>query len=339
MRYVATRVVVLLAAVCLLVASFQVTGQRSASAQETYTGYLMAHFTGEQTDGEQLYLSHSDDGLHWNDLNEGRPVLRTTVGTEGVRDPVVVRSPGGDKYWIIATDLHIGSGTSWDDAANRGSTSIVVWESTDLVNWSEPRLLDVAGDIPEAGNAWAPEAIYDAETGDYVLYWATNSTVDGVRKHRIWYARTGDFRSVTTPQIYIDRPGGQEIIDTQIIEVPDGTGGWRYYRASRDDQLTIEAGNSILGDWTRIGDLSHMGLTGGDVEGPMWTKFNDRNAWTLWLDQYATGAGYMPLTSTNLGDTGNFQRVGDYDLGDTHKRHGFVLNLTSAEEARVLERW
>ncbi|GAA0598122.1 hypothetical protein [Actinomadura livida] len=108
--------------------------------------------------------------------------------------------------------------------------------------------------------------------------------------------------------------------------MPDRTGGWRYYRASGDGQLTIEASNSILGSWTRLGDLSHLGLTGGDVEGPMWAKFNDRDEWTLWLDQYATGRGYMPLTSSNLGSTRNFARPGGYDLGGTRKRHGFVLN-------------
>jgi hypothetical protein len=311
----------------------------TAAAQETYSGYLMAHFIGEGTDGEQIYLSHSDDGLHWNDLNGGGLVLRSTIGTLGVRDPAVIRSPEGDRYWIIATDLHIGSGTSWDDAMNRGSTSLVVWESTDLVNWSEPWLLDVAGAIPDAGNAWAPEAIHDPEAGDYVLYWATNSTVGDVRKHRIWYARTSDFRSATAPEVYIDRAGDQGIIDTQIVEVPDSTGGWRYYRASGDGQLTIEASNSILGEWTRLGDLSHMGLTGAEVEGPLWARFNDRGEWALWLDQYSSGQGYMPLTSADLGSTQNFAHVDDYDLGGTHKRRGSILNLTEAEEARLLDQW
>ncbi|KAB8166390.1 1,4-beta-xylanase [Streptomyces sp. 3MP-14] len=339
MRTGLLRLSVPLFALALLLTSVQMAGgQRAASAQEPYTGYLMAHFTGEHPDGEQLHLSHSDDGLHWTDLNGGQPVLRSTVGTRGVRDPALVRSPEGDRYWIVATDLHIGSGTSWDDAMNRGSTSLVVWESKDLVTWSEPRLLDVAGAIADAGNAWAPEAIFDPDTGDFLVYWATNSTVDEVRKHRIWYARTRDFVTASEPRVYIDRPGDQGIIDTQIIEVPDGTGGWRYYRASGDGQLTVEAADSLLGTWTRLGDLSHLGLTGSDVEGPMWAKFNDRNEWALWLDQYATGRGYLPLVSPDLGDTHNFQRTDGHDLGDTRKRHGSILNLTSAEEQRLLRR-
>ena len=150
----------------------------------------------------------------------------------------------------------------------------MVWESTDLVNWSAPRLLNVAGAIPDGRNAWAPEAIWNPATNDYVLYWATNVPLNGVTKHRIYYARTSDFRTITTPQLYIDRPGTQDIIDTQIVEVPAGVGNYRYVRASGDGQITLEGSNSILGTWTNLGNLSGIGLTGSQVEGPMWMKFS-----------------------------------------------------------------
>ncbi|TDD10223.1 glycoside hydrolase family 43 protein [Nonomuraea diastatica] len=339
-----SRLGAVLTAACLVFTSFSLTSQRSAAALEPFTGYLMAHFTGESADGEQIYLAHSDDGLRWTDLNHGRLVLRSTVGTRGVRDPALVRSPAGDRYWIVATDLRIAGGTSWGDAANRGSTSLVVWESRDLVNWSAPWLINVAGAIPGAGNAWAPEAIYNPATGDHVLYWATNSPRNGVTKHRIWYVRTSDFRSFTAPQLYIERGGTQGLIDTQIIEVPDSVGGYRYYRASADGHITIEAANTILGSWTTLGNLSHLGISNGTgggnvVEGPMWAQFNGRSEWALWLDQFATGRGYMPITSTNLGSTRNFRTRSDYNLGAARKRHGSVLNLTAAEESRVLGRW
>ncbi|MET3985244.1 sucrose-6-phosphate hydrolase SacC (GH32 family) [Streptomyces sp. PvR034] len=329
-----------LLAVCLLLAGLTVmaTPQRAAAADP---GYLMVHFTGEGATGQQMYLSHSTDGVHWNDLNGGGTVLRSPVGTKGVRDPALVRSPDGGKYWIVATDLCIGCGQSWGDSINNGSRNLVVWESADLVTWSQPWLLNVAGAIPDGRNAWAPEAIWDPQTEDYVLYWATNVPLDGVTKHRIFYARTHDFRTVTTPRVYIERPGAQEIIDTQIIEVPSGVGDYRYVRASGDGQITLEGSDSILGTWTTLGNLSGIGLTGSMVEGPMWMKFNGTNTWGLYLDQYATNGGYMPVVTTDPSDPATYQKQapGSYSMGGTRKRHGWILNLTAAEERRVLARW
>ncbi|GGT77794.1 hypothetical protein GCM10010256_41120 [Streptomyces coeruleorubidus] len=339
MRALLSRLSAIALAACLLFTGQALTTPDRAAAADP--GYLMTHFIGEGSTGQQIYFSHSTDGLNWSDLNGGGMTLRSTVGTRGVRDPALVRAPGGDKYWIIATDLCIDCGQSWDDSMNNGSRNLVVWESTDLVTWSQPRLLNVAGAIPDGRNAWAPEAIWNPETNDYVLYWATNATRGGVLKHRIYYARTTDFRTITTPQLYIDRPGTQNIIDTQIVEVPSGVGNFRYVRASGDGQITLEGSNSILGTWTNLGNLSGIGLTGSQVEGPMWMKFRDRNEWTLYLDQYASGRGYMPVTTTNPSASGTYRlpASGSYNLGGTKKRHGAILNLTAAEESRVLARW
>ncbi|WP_327313131.1 glycoside hydrolase family 43 protein [Streptomyces sp. NBC_01235] len=339
MSTVLARLSATLVAACLLFTAQVVTAPERAAAADP--GYLMTHFIGDGATGQQIYFSHSTDGLNWSDLNGGGMTLRSTVGTRGVRDPSLVRSPDGSRYWIIATDLCIGCGQSWGDSMSNGSRNLVVWESTDLVTWSQPWLLDVAGAIPDGRNAWAPEAIWNPATDDYVLYWATNATLNGVLKHRIYYARTSDFRTITTPQLYIDRPGTQNIIDTQIVEVPSGVGDYRYVRASGDGQITLEGSNSILGTWTNLGNLSGIGLTGSQVEGPMWMKFRDRNEWTLYLDQYASGRGYMPVATTDPSSPGTYRlpASGSYHLGGTTKRHGSILNLTAAEDSRVQARW
>src|SRR5690606_4028328 len=101
---------------------------------------------------------------------------------------------------------------------------------------------------------------------------------------------------------------GSTIIDTDIIKVED-----TYFRASGDGQLTIEKSeNGLHGDWERISDLQGLGfgLTGGDVEGPQFFKYNDDDAplddqgnpvdqWALLVDQYGSGAGYYPLVTTD----------------------------------------
>lgn len=308
-----------------------IVSSSSVSSAGTYTGYLLAHFTGESGTGEQIYFSTSVDGLHWSDVNNSLPVLTSNIGEKGVRDPALIRSADGSKFWLIATDLRIASGKGWGVAQHSGSTNLVVWQSTNLVDWSKPWMVDVAGSIPNAGNAWAPEAIYDEIAGNYVVYWATISPLNGIDKGRIYYATTTDFVIFSEPKMYIDRLGEKEIIDTQIIKVEGGN--YKYYRASRDGQITFEGSDSILGSWVTIGNLSGLGLTGSDVEGPIMYKFNGENKWGVMVDQYATGRGYLPLTTTDFDDPNKFTIINNsrYSLGSSHKRHGSILNITSDE--------
>ncbi len=315
-----------------------------ASAQAApYDGYLMAHFTGESSNyGEQIYFAISTDGLYWTDLNNSQPVLTVpaNLGDGGVRDPSLIRSADGTKFWILATDLCIGCGTDWGTAQHNGSTSLVIWESSDLVNWSTPWLADVAGSIPDAGCAWAPEAIYDEANGNYVVYWATISPLDGVDKARIYYATTTDFVNFSSPQMYINRPGSYGIIDTQILKAANST--YQYYRVSRDtymgyDSVTVEGNNSIFGSWTEIGDIHN--LVSSWSEGPILYKFNDANQWCLMVD--VTAGGYLPLVSTDLSVMGTYSVLNSsqYNLGADRKRHGSILNITTAEYNAILANW
>ncbi|WEV76527.1 glycoside hydrolase family 43 protein [Bifidobacterium sp. ESL0800] len=115
-------------------------------------GYLLVHFR-EDPDGyaERIYfdLSRGDDPTHWIPLNGGEPILTSGIGTTGVRDPHVIRNPETSKYYIIATDLRVfggrpEDGANWYDWSHHGSTSLIIWESDDLVHWRGPRPLDVS---------------------------------------------------------------------------------------------------------------------------------------------------------------------------------------------------
>ncbi|QNF28726.1 family 43 glycosylhydrolase [Metabacillus elymi] len=309
---------------------------KAKTDKKNFTNYLMTHFTGEHDIGEQIYFASSSDGLIWKDLNESNPVLMSDIGEKGVRDPYILRSQEGDKFYLIATDLRIANGKGWGAAQTAGSKSLIIWESTDLVNWSEPRMVEVAP--PNAGDAWAPEAFYDEKTGEYVVFWAsTTSNEQGeFEPHNIYYAKTRDFYTFTEPKVFIDRPGDTHIIDTTIIKEND-----MYYRYSGDGQITIEKSNQILGTWSKLGTIEDStGLTGRDVEGPLIFKFNDREEWNLMVDQYSTGKGYLPLLTTEL-SSGQFTKLTTsvYSLGSNKKRHGSVLPITQEEFEAVMAKW
>ncbi len=112
-------------------------------------GYLFAHFIGEEKDGEQIYFSLSRDGLHWEDLNGGNPILYSKTGALGVRDPFLVRDPESGIIYLIATDLRIEAGKGWEAAQYEGSRDLIIWESKDLVHWGRERSYTVG--VPGAG--------------------------------------------------------------------------------------------------------------------------------------------------------------------------------------------
>ena len=86
----------------------------------------------------------------WKTVNNASPVLTSTLGDKGVRDPFIIRHPETGTFYVVATDLKMyGSGRSWDQASRTGSLSLAIWQSDDLVNWSEERLVQVSP--PEVG--------------------------------------------------------------------------------------------------------------------------------------------------------------------------------------------
>ena len=327
----------------LLIVLFACGCLSASAATEPASAYLFAHFAGNSAKDEQVYFAVSQDGLNWTDLNKSGPVLRSTVGDKGVRDPSLLRTVDGKKFILLATDLRIANGKGWDAARLHGSTSLVFWESADLVTWSEPWRVDVAGSIPGAGCAWAPAAIYDDSTGDYFVYWATVSPINGVREARIYGAHTKDFRTFTPPELYIDRdadgPDKGDTLDTRIIEVKNAK--YRYYRVSAGTQITLEGADAIRGSWTRIGDLAQLGYTSSTVGSPILFQYNQEPKWSLFVDQHATGRGYLPLVSTNLDAPRGFHVLpaSDYSFGASRKIHGGILGITRREFEGLLAKW
>ena len=69
------------------------------AAEKNFSAYLFAYFKGEGlAQGEQIYFAASRDGLNWKDLNGGNPVLTSSLGEKGLRDPFIMRSADGDKF-------------------------------------------------------------------------------------------------------------------------------------------------------------------------------------------------------------------------------------------------
>lgn len=300
-----------------------------------YAGYLFVHFTGESETGEQIYFSVSEDGLHWQDLNNGQPVITSKICEKGVRDPFIIRNRLDGKFYIISTDLRIANGKGWGVAQYEGSRNLMVCSSEDLVNWSDMTAVELA--LPEAGCLWAPEAIFDEKRGEYLVFFASMIKREGDKepKQRIYKSYTKDFLHYTAAELYIEREN--HVIDTTILEW-DGT----YYRFSKDEttkNIMADMGKDVSeGPFTKLNAPEIENLTG--VEGPAGFKFNDRDEWCIMVDQFATDGGYLPAVTKDMAG-GEFRILSrdEYDMGQTKKRHGSVLNITKEELSRLKERF
>lgn len=328
--------------------TFSVT-VKAKETEKDYVGYLYAYFSGDESrlDDQEIYFALSKDGITWSDLNENDPVLTSELGDKSVRDPYIIRSAEGDRFYLIATDLDIRNskyGNQWWTSRD-GSKDLIIWESTDLVNWTNHRAVDVGSSI-QADHVWAPEAIYDEVTGEYLVYWSSSVKTDQYEKSRIYVAKTRDFYTFTEPEVYSDDPNGN--IDASILKVDQ-----KYYRLIKDDReayVTLESADRLLsyeqGEKNRGSVFKKVKNTElesykGYYEGPTMFRFINENKWCALVDEYGGAKrGYIPFVSENIGAQNSLHLMKDDTyLMPTGAKHGTVIPVTQEEYDALQEKW
>jgi len=315
-------------------AGADVTDRESVTAEQSsdeMSAYLFVHFVGEgDAHGEQIYFSVSEDGTHWRTLNGKSPVLESTAGEKGVRDPNIVRKPDGSGFYLIATDLSIFhldekyGGEKWTVSQTAGSRGIVVWESENLTDWNLKGLKTIARE--NATCTWAPEAVYDDEKEAYMIHWASRTKEDG--KQRVYRCYTEDFETFTKPELYIEAE--QSRIDTTFIKEGD-----TYYRFTKDEHhkyVYMEKSKSLSGDFQAVNTYTLNGVSHTEYqgyEGPTVYKLNGEDKWCLLLDNYGDG-GYKPFVTDDI-SKGRFVSGDEFDFGGVTFRHGTVIPITKGE--------
>jgi hypothetical protein len=243
--------------------------------------YVISYFTEAD---EALHLAVSRDGEQFAPLNDGRPVLRGTVGTRALRDPFIGVGPGG-VFHLLATD-------GWT------SPSIVHATSTDLLTWTDQELLPVMAGIDGAHNAWAPEFFLDESRDTYYLIWSSvveaGTTASGRdwqntgQNHRIWHCTTEDFRSFSPASVFFDP--GYSVIDATVEAV---TGGG-FLMAFKDERgtndLTTRHKDVFITTFDTAGGpyRDPVGpVTPSVAEGP--SLYRRGEEWVLIFDHYLEG--------------------------------------------------
>ncbi|HEU5080676.1 MAG TPA: GDSL-type esterase/lipase family protein [Opitutaceae bacterium] len=236
--------------------------------------WLFTYFVGNGEDG--LHLAASADGYHWEALNEGKPVLAPRVGTAKLmRDPYVLRAPDG-VYHLVWT-------SGWHEN-NIGHAS-----TRDCITWSEEQEIPVMKDQPGVQNTWAPETIWDAKRGEFLIFWASSiagkfsakaSEPKPVLDHRIYASTTKDWRTFSPARLFYDP--GFSVIDATMVSDGD-----QFHLIVKDEtesppkkHLLTASSDDVEGPWAGLSEP----FTRDWVEGPTAIKVNGQ--WVVYYDCY-----------------------------------------------------
>jgi beta-xylosidase len=275
--------------------------------------YFLAYF---RTEDEALHLARSQDGLRWTALNDNRPLLRSTVSNQSIRDPFIRRGADG-YYHLLSTD-------SW------WSRNILHTRSADLVEWEPWNVLPVMADVGGARNAWAPEFFYDERRRVYLVFWASITTDEPYL--RMWYTETEAFRSFRPPSVLFDP--GYSVIDATLVEQ-----GGTFYLIYKDERgenapgtdnkaMRVATASEPRGPYTPRTGLISPHLT----EGPAVFRVGDR--WRMMYDFFLDGH----WGASESGDLLHWESVGSLTVPQG-ARHGTVFSVAGSELAHLEARF
>lgn len=303
--------------------------------------YLFTHFKEKITpDGEQVYFGISRDGISWEQVNNGNPILTSTMGQKGCRDIEIIRLHTGG-FVILTTDLGItyhfdeNYNVDWKKMNSQGSKCLCMWKTYDLVNFSEQKLIYFGRD--DFGCLWAPEVFFDEENEEYLIHWGSTVKEDNYTHMSIYCCTTKDFETFSEPKLYFTKEN--EILDSHIAKVGDTY--HLFYKNSSNPPMNMHATSKNL-----YGPFEHDKAfeeymdkeipKPGAYEAPTTYTLPD-GRWCLLLDFFGCAKedmGYIPFVSSKPGDA-ELRRCDDILSFPYGFKHGRVIEITDEEYDRL----
>ena len=302
--------------------------KQTHAANEKFNAYLFVYFTGNEKNAEEIRFAISNDGYNFRALNGNNPILRSSEisSSGGVRDPHILRAEDGKTFYMVATDMVAAKG--WD--SNR---AMVLMKSTDLINWKSS-VVNIQNKYPgneDLKRVWAPQTIYDAKAGKYMVYF---SLQHGKDPDKIYYAyANADFTDLETEpkQLYFPEDKGA-CIDGDIV-FKDG----KYYLFHKTEGgkpgIKIAVSDKLTGGYKLESD--YVQQTKDPVEGAGVFKLNSGDGYILMYDVYMHGKYQFTKTT----DLKNFKVIDKDVTMNFHPRHGTVMPITTKEAQALVSKW
>lgn len=313
----------------LLLAYAFVFPQTSPVLEKDYAAYLFTYFTGNSIDEEAVRYAVSMDGYTYWALNDNKPVLDSKVisSTGGVRDPHILRCKDGKTFYMVLTDMVSANGWS----SNR---AMILLKSTDLVNWSHT-IINIQkrySNQEDLKRVWAPQTIYDNQTGKYMVYW---SMKHGDTPDVIYYAYANkDFTDLEgEPEPLFIPANKNACIDGDIV-YKDSVYHLFYKTEGNGNGIKVATTASLTsGNWKEEPDYKQQ--TPEAVEGAGTFKLIGQDKYILMYDMYMKGKYQFTETI----DLKKFKVIDNDVKMDFHPRHGTVIPITRDELRRLIDKW
>lgn len=299
------------------------------ASEKNFKAYLFVYFTGNHIDEEAVCYAVSEDGYRYKALNDNKPVIDSKVisSTGGVRDPHILRCQDGKTFYMVVTDMVSDNG--WD--SNR---AMVLLKSNDLVHWSHSviNMQKRYKGQEKLKRVWAPQTVFDAETGKYMVYWSMKY---GDGPDVIYYAYANkDFTDLEgEPKPLFLPKNGKSCIDGDIV-FKEGVYHLFYKTEGHGNGIKKATIRSLTsGQWEE--EDGYKQQTTEAVEGAGTFKLINQDKYILMYDVYMKGKYQFTETT----DLTNF-RVIDQDVTmDFHPRHGTIIPITAKELKRITSKW
>ena len=264
---------------------------------------------------QDLRYCVSTDGFHFEQVNAGNTILKSTLGGKILRDPFIIKDKNA-QYHLITTN----------DWAGR---SFGMWDSDDLMHWKNEQVITVSP--PGADKTWAPEAIYDEKNKNYVFYW-TSSLGSDTSSWSIYYSTTTDFKTFSEAKILM--PSERIVLDADIVKYNSHT-WYVFYRYN--SQVWRKEAQQVTGPYK-----NPVLMIDANGEGPFIYRVS-KHKWNLVWDYYKENGGWYGVAESN--DLNNWTWLTGKNRPFYNQkisfppgvRHGFIIPITQSQLSAIIK--
>ncbi len=284
--------------------------------------YIFCYFVGNEPHQERIHFALSEDGYNFKALNNNEPVILQTKGKKCVRDPYIFKGQDGF-YYIIGTDMKCAEGWTSNHA-------LVTWKSADLITWTDETIIDICdfgGEFQNTTRAWAPQAIWDKEKAQYMIYWAHSTRENDIAG--MYYAHSSDMKTMTVPKPLYCR--NIQTIDGDIAYSEKTGMFYLYFKYEENQTIAYVKSKSLTGPYEDKPVVVSLAKTG--VEGSEIYNITGTDQWVMVMDEYGTDRFFMQQTT----DFESFKAVNpdDYSMA-FNPRHGSICAITDEEYENLI---